>query len=118
VVIATHDRTSTPTTTTPTPIDTGHLKESTMVPHEIYQALTAQHGHELEAAARRHERMNEARFADPDWKESSRLGDIASHLMGIFRVRRGSRSRAATTASSAARSTTAQSAAGPMGCVA
>ena len=98
-----------------------------MVPHQIYQALTAQHSHELQAAARRHERMNEARFADPDWTESSHLRDMAGHLMGMFQVRRGSRSRTmttaqsaarSTTAQSAARSTTAQSAARPMGCVA
>jgi hypothetical protein len=89
-----------------------------MVPHQIYQALNAQQQRELEAAAQRHERMNEARFADRGWKESSRLRDIASHLMGMFHARRGSRSRPTTTASSAAGSTSAQSAAGPMGCVA
>jgi len=89
-----------------------------MVPHQIYQALTAQHGHELQAAARRRERISEARFADPSFRELSRLRDIAGNLMGMFHGRRGSRYRPTTTASSAAGSTTAQSAAGPMGCVA
>jgi len=81
-----------------------------MVPHQIYQTLTDQRAHELQAVARRHEHLSEARFAATDSPQrSSRLRDAVGHLVALLvHVRR----------SAHAASTTTGSTAGPMGCVA
>ena len=80
-----------------------------MVPHQIYQALTDQRAHELQAVARRHEHASEARFAATDsTQRSSRLRGAVGHLVALVHVRRSGHAAATTTGS----------AAGPMGCVA
>jgi hypothetical protein len=80
-----------------------------MVPHQIYQALTDQRSHELQAVARRHERVSDTRVAATDRVEgSSRLRGALGHLAALVHVRR----------SAYAANTTTGSAAAPMGCVA
>jgi len=80
-----------------------------MVPHQIYQALTDQRAHELQAVARRHVHASEARLAATDsTQRSSRLKDAVGHLVALVHVRR----------SAHAASTTTGSTAGPMGCAA
>ena len=80
-----------------------------MVPHQIYQALTDQRAHEMQAAARRHELAYEARFAVTDsTQRSSRLKGAVGHLVALVHVRRNAHAASTTTGSTA----------GPMGCAA
>jgi hypothetical protein len=79
-----------------------------MVPYQIYQVLMDERAHELQAEARRHNLAAEARSAAARTDRSSRLKGAVGHLTALVHVRR----------SAHARSTTAGSTAGPMGCVA
>jgi hypothetical protein len=81
-----------------------------MVPHQIYQALTDQRTHELEAAARRHERIATAQSAATDPSEaSSRFKTAVAHVVALVHGRRGAHAKATATTGSGA---------GTMGCLA
>ena len=81
-----------------------------MVPCQIYQAVFEQRGHELRAAARRHELVTQARRTQADRTSASfGLADPLVHLMSRLHIRRAARDT---------RSATTTPAAGPMGCVA
>ncbi len=81
-----------------------------MVPYQIYQALFEQRAQELQAAARRHELVTQARRAQPDRTRGwFSLADAVVHLMSRLHAGRADRDTQTATTTRAA---------GPMGCVA
>jgi len=85
-----------------------------MFPYQIYQALMDEHVHELQAAARRHERLVEVRLAAGRRERTTRIRDAFGHLVALARTGRTAEVRRGAHAPSS----TAGSTAGPMGCVA
>jgi hypothetical protein len=84
-------------------------EEITMLPYQIYQALTDERVRELLAEARRRDLTTAARHTPADLSASSyRLRNAAVRLLALLRVR-DARTRSATTSATGA---------GPMGCVA
>jgi hypothetical protein len=84
-------------------------EEITMLPYQIYQALTDERVRELMAEARRHDLATAARHTSADRSGSSpRLRRAAGRILDLLRIRHA-HARPATSSAAGA---------GPMGCVA
>jgi hypothetical protein len=96
----------------------GESEEISMLPYQIYQALTDQRTRDLMAAARHRELLAAAKHQHHDLTEpSSRLREVAAQMVALLHVRRGARSRSAVSSLRSSGSTmTSATGAGPMGC--
>jgi len=86
----------------------GEPEEITMLPYQIYKALTDERTRAVVAAAERHRLLAAGRYSSTDTNESSsRFKDVTARTVALLQVRRGAGVRSTVTSVSGA---------GPMGC--